>query len=920
MQPTWHQLIRSHLPPLDLPPQQEEEAVAELAQLLEDAAVEDGVDPDSSDAVNLWMKTQIPQWKALAQEIENRHRSAKTSRPLAPGVNHGEHGKASLDGLILDCRFALRKLVKDRGFTAAVLLTLAVGIGLNTAVFGIINAVLFKPLPVADSRELVNIYSYDTAATSMSQMPMSFPDFQDLKEQSTSLAALAGHTMVELVWEVDETCELITGELVTGNFFSTLGVEATLGRTITAGDDLPGYPSAIVVLSHSTWQRRFGEDPGIIGQEIRLNGRTYTIVGVTPAGFSGLTRGFAPPLWIPVRSGYALGATSTMRMGTATAGVDRFADRNPLWIWAIGRLKPAVRITQLESEIETIATRLQNQYPETNGRRSYLLHATDSVRVLPMIDTILFGSSAVVMAIVVLILLIASTNIANMALARVAYRRKEIVTRLALGASRSAVIRQLQLESLLLALAGGVLGLGLALATNKVLAAFDSQITLDLSLDLRVFFFTLVVTTLSAVAFGLAPAFAATRVSISNALHGNSRGATNGRAKRRLRAALVVAQVAMSMLLLICAGLSLRSVLNAHQVDPGFDSSNVAVAEFAPNLQGYSEERAEEFYDNLRERLAAHSGIRSIGYANFLPLTFSFSSAGVAAENESRPPEEWPQIGRTYVSPGYFATLGIPILKGRSFSEHDSAEDPPVAIVNQTMAELLWPNEDAIGKRLKVDDGSKELYLVVGVARNGKYWTLGEEPRPHIFRSLTQHPQGQLNIVVRSEGNLQLALSAIRREARALDERIAITGLEPLAERISDSLLLPRASALLFGFAGLAGLLLATFGLYGVISYGVSQRTREIGIRMALGARPLSIIRLAVQEAVILTALGAALGILAAVATTKALSSVLYGISATDTLTFFVVPLLLIAVALIAALIPARRASVVDPVQALYCE
>jgi predicted permease len=917
MHSQWRQLVRSHLPELGLPAERAEPIIDELAELLEDFAAEQHMDGAPADELEAWVATQVPSWKELARGIQvGRGRARQLPSPTRQRSR--ERGGARwLDGLVKDLRYAARKLRKDRGFTAAALLTLAAGIGLNTAVFSIVNAVLLKPLPVAEPGRLVNVYTNDTAATVMAEMPLAYPDFQDLTG-STTLASLAGYSWVDLVLEVDGNSEVVVGELVTGDYFATLGVVPAGGRMISPMDDAAGQPNPVAVLSHSAWQRRFGADPDIIDRRVRVNGHPYTIVGVAPPGFAGLTRGLDPPLWLPLRTAYALGATATIRMGTATAGLDRFADRNPKWIWAVGRLRPESTLEQLRVEMDTTGAALRQAYPDTNERRSFQVVRTDRVRILPMVDRVLYGGSVVLMAMVALVLLIACTNLASLQLTRATERRQEIVTRLAIGAGRRDIIRQLQMESLLLALLGGALGLGLGVAAVRTIGHLDLPVMVDLSLDLRVLLFALIVSTLAAVAFGLTPALAATRVDLAAVLRSDARGVTGTPKRRLVRGALVVAQVAMSLLLLICAGLSLRSVLNAHRIDPGFDPAGVLVANLSPGLQGYSDERAETFFRALEERVAALPGVATVSFANHLPLTFALSTAGVAAVGEEPPQtEQWPQIARSFVDPGYFSTMGIPFIDGRDFSEQDTPDSTPVAVVNQALANLLWPGASAVGKRLRVDDGSEHAYLVVGVIEDSKYLTMGEDPRPHLHRSLTQHTESNRILVVRSSGLSAPLMNSIWNAVRNLDSRIAVTGLEPLEQRISDALLVPRASALVFGVAGLVGLALAAFGVYGVIAYGVSQRTREIGIRVAMGARPHSILCMTMQQALVLTVLGISLGLAAALVTTRALAAVLCGVAANDPLTFVVVPVFLVLVALVAGLVPARRAVSVDPSTAL---
>ena len=951
--PDWRQLVRAEMPPLDLRPEREAEIIDELAQLLEDYAVDEGLDVSSEAELRAWIHSQVPEWQDLAQEIcrvDHPITSRLTSqdvRPTAPGSraysstswpNPTDQGNrlrtleqlprvrwkgAPMERFLQNARYALRMIAKNPGFAVMAVITLGVGIGLNSAVFSVVNAVLLKPLPVSEPERLASVYSKVPDGV-MSHEPMSFPDYEDLRDGNKSFIDLAAFALVPLALETEETSELVFGEAVTGNYFGTLGVPLAMGRSFAVEEDLPGGSNPVAVLSHSAWQGRFGGDPAIIGATIRLNGHPYTVIGVAPAEFLGLIKGMCPELWIPMRTAMALGVTSALSSSSATPGVDRFADRGRHWHWAVGRLRPGADFEQASAEAQALGAQLAAEYPDSNQERSFALVPTNRVRILPGVDAALYGASFVLMGIVALVLLIASGNIANMLLARAVFRRKEIATRLALGASRGAIVRQLLVESSVLSLLGGALGLALAVGSNLAVASFrlplPIEFALDLSLDAHVFLFTLAVSTLTAMAFGLAPAFEATRTNLSEALLAESRGAAGALSKRRLRSALVVAQVALSMMLLICAGLSLRSMWNAHRIDPGFDPSSVVAARFTPTLQGYTPDQAEEFYRQLEGRVGAVAGMHSVAFADRVPLSFEINiEQAIGEDREGVPTDEWPSVDASAVGPGYFETMRIPLLRGRGFTERDDAGTTPVVVVNQTLAERFWPDDEAIGKRLRIE-GTEGYYEVVGVARDGKYRTLGEEALPFLYRALTQKPAGSRMLLARTTGDPSAALAAVRTEARGLDERIAIAGLDTLEATISGSLLLPRMGAVVFGLFGLIGLLLATVGIYGVIAYSVSQRTREIGIRMAMGAESHNILRLVVRDGLRLTLAGTVLGVAGAAAGTRALSAVLYGISATDALTFIAVPVFLVLVALAASFIPAWRASRLDPVGALHRE
>ena len=819
-----------------------------------------------------------------------------------------------------DVVFALRKLSGSPGFTILAVLTLALGIGLNSSVFSVVNAVLFRPLPVAAPEELVNLYTIEQTGVT-AHAPMAFPDYLDFAEQSRSFEQMAAYTSSGLLLEHREESDQILGEIVSGNYFDLLGVTTAIGRTFSPEEDRAGDPRFVAVLSHASWQRRFGGDPDIVGQDLRINGQPFTVIGIASPSFFGMLRGISAEVWLPIRTSSAIHAGSISNSGQATEGLDRLDDRARRWHFVVGRLAPGASFEQAASEIETLGARLRQEFAATNEKRFFTSIPTHQVRVWPGLDQALFTASFVVMGVVALVLLIACANLANMLLARAVDRRKEMATRLALGASRGAVVRQLLVESLTLALLGGAGGLVLALVSNSVIERLPIplpvNLALGLALDYRVVLFTLGMASVAAVAFGLTPAFEATRTHLSSALLDQSRGSSAGVAKHRLRNALVVGQVALSLVLLICAGLAVRSMGNAHHIDPGFPTEGLIVASLSPQRQGYSEEQTRELYRRLQERLGARADVTAVGFTSHLPLTMNISVSGAAAEgHDTVPEEEWPVVDTVRVGPEYLGTLGVPILHGRAFNEWDTAEAPRVAVVNETLAAAFWPGESAIGQRLRIE-GDEDFFEVVGVAKDGKYRTLGEAPRSFLYRAMAQDWDGSQAMLVRARGDRQQAMVAVRSLVRELDPKLALGQLATIEEATASALVLPRAGAALFGAFGAIGLILTMIGIYGVVSYLASQRTHEIGIRMAVGAGRSDILRLVMGESAVLTALGIALGAGVAAFVTQALSAILYGISATDAVTFVGVSALLAALALIATLVPALRASRLDPLIAL---
>ncbi len=836
-------------------------------------------------------------------------------------------GEDTMSNVLQEFRFAFRLIRKNPGFSFVAVLTLALGIGLNSAIFSLVNGILFRPLPVASAERLVAVYC-NSPNDMLEHSPLSYPDFEDLRGNSTTLEGMLGYALTPLALGVGDENALIMGESVSGNYFSLLGVRPVLGRGFSPDEDRTRGTHPVTVLSHRMWQRRFGGSEQIIGERVRINGVEFTVIGVAPAQFTGLFRGVAPELWIPLAMKDALNAPQMAQIQEqeepAVASVlDR---RRTRWLFSVGRLVAGASIEQAGAELASLGEALARQHPESNRERAFLLRPAAQIRILPEVDTILQGASFVLMAVVGLVLLIASANVANLLLARAAGRRREVAVRLSVGASRGRLIRQLLIESLVLAwLAGGV-GLLLTVATNALLNNVNAalplpiDIALQLDVDYRVIGFTFGVCVLAALLFGLAPALQASSGHLVEALRQDVGGGSRGAFSRRFGGALVIAQISLSLLLLICAGLTVRSLLNAHRIDPGFDPSGVVMARFTPNLVGYDDTRAEAFYLHLDRELSALPGVETVTTASHLPLTFEINvETAVRESNRALPQDQWPDVDSSRVGPGYFETLRTPILRGRSFSVRDAASQQRVAVANERLAELLWPDQDALGQRLVLEpDG--ESYEIVGIARNGLYRTLGEETRPFLYRNIEQTGSRDRLVLVRTGADQASLLAALRQTARAYDEKIPVVDVQPVARALESALLLPEVAAGLFGLFGILGTLVASVGLYGVVAYMVSRRTREIGIRMALGASGRDVLRMVLGRGLVLTAVGTVLGVGAALLAAQVLSSLLYGISSSDLVTYAAVCGLLTGVAIVACLVPARRAKNLDPMAALRYE
>jgi predicted permease len=820
-----------------------------------------------------------------------------------------------IQDLAQDIRYGFRILRKNPGFTAAAVITLGLGIGVNAAIFSIVNAVLFKSLPVREPKELVDVYTTEHGEF-FEYAPMAYPDYEDFRDQNRTLAGLIGFAPTQVAMQDKNETELIPTEEVTGDYFETLGVQMLLGRGFDPARNKAIGGDPVAVLSYGTWQRKFGSDPHVVGKTILLNGNVITIVGVAYRNFHGLMCGISPGLWVPISMDHVLHLGNPVH------------DRGSQWLFVMGRLNSGVSIHQAQADLKAIASGLGQQYPDTNKNRSAALLPASKVKIIPEVDTALYTTSGVLLGFVGLILFIACANIAGMLLARASVRRREIALRTALGANRLRLIRQLLTESLLLSLLGGTLALGMTAAFNVVVSRGLENIHmgipvgfgLTLSVDFRVLGFTLLIVTAATFLFGLFPALNASSGSLPSALKEESGTLAGSQRKHRILNALVVGQVTVSLLLLICAGLSLRSMRNASRVDPGFDSRNVASASFLPSLAGYDSKQAYAYYQQLTDRVRALPGVQSVSFADRLPLTFVIQLTSCAPEGKTTvPKKQWQKVDRSAVGPSYFETMRIPILRGRPFMERQGSASPLVVIVNEALATLFWPGQDPIGKRLWFTKDDKP-YEVVAVARDGKYRTLGEGHRPFAYWNIQQTSSIDEFVLARTGEDPRVLLASIRQISREIDPKVPATNLETLEEQTSVALLLPRAGGFLFGLFGLLGLTLASVGLYGVIAYSVSQRTHEIGIRMALGASPREISNLIMGRGLGLVLIGTVLGLAGAFALTRILSIMLYGVSATDPLTFAGVALFLATVAMGACFVPTRRAMRVDPMLALRYE
>ncbi len=812
--------------------------------------------------------------------------------------------------LLQDLRYGFRMLLKQKGLTSVAVVSLALGIGLNTAIFSIVNAVLIRPLPVVKQQSrLVWL-----------RASISYPDYLDYRNQAHAfegMAALTGTQDFSIA--AGSEPELVKGEYVTENYFDLLGVGASMGRVFVEDDEKTQTP--VVVLSEHLWRTRFNSDAKIVGRQITLNGFGFTVVGVTPRNFIGTEVGLNRELWLPVSMYRVLNPPVSARV--VDRGSNLFENRDSHWLAVFGRLKPDVSRASAGNDLTEIARRVAENYrgkvePETLRSVQLLqmsggMDPRDQQEVLPV--------AGIVLGIVALVLLIACANIASLLLARAAIRRRETAIRQALGASRRRLVRQWLTESVLLGIAGGIVGLVLAVWANQVLVR-QLQSTplnaLDFGLDYRVLAFTLVVSVATGIIFGLAPALQASRLNIVTALKSDALKVT-GAHRSRLRNAFVTVQLILSVVLLVGSGLFIRALQRASSIDPGFTVDRGLIVPINLGLLRYGKTEGQVFYRDLLARIQTQPGVEQATLVRFPQMGTSFAQFQVFAEGSS-PVEEGMSTGFNVVGPNYFRTMGTPLLRGREFTEADREGAPATVVINGTLAARLWPNEDALGKRISITGPDGPFLQVVGVARDSKYRTLGETARSYVYLPLQQSYDPKMTLVVRTTGEPSSITPLVREQIRALNANLPIADVQTLRQQIELTLLPSRIAAWVLGGFGLLALLLAGIGIYGVVSYGAAQRTREIGVRMALGASERDVLGLVLWDGLIVIGAGLAIGLLLAAAATRVIAAFLYGVGATDPLTFVIVPVLLGMVALVASYVPARRAVKVDPLVALRYE
>jgi predicted permease len=828
-------------------------------------------------------------------------------------------GWPRLEALWQDLRYGSRMLLRAPGFTAVAVLSLAIGIGANTAIFSLVDKVLISKLPVEEPDRLVVV----TANRGPGALTGSnYPDFVDYRDGNEVFDGLVAYTQRALTLNEGGQAERIQGLIVSGNYFTVLRVKPALGRGFLPEEDRTAS-TPVVVIGYGLWQRRFGADPELVGKTVRLNAYPFTVVGIAPPAFNGTIAGGAPDVYVPIMMMAQIATTpfdrSNLLFGPRSRGMSG-------WLQVLGRLKPGISRERAAAAMTTLGGQIAGAHPNADGsprvEPTFLIE--DGSRGHTNLLRDLRFPLQMLMATVGLVLLIACANVANLLLARAGTRQKEIAIRLATGAGRMRLIRQLLTESLLLSTLGGVAGLALAASISGLMVSFTppnnsafSSLTLDNRLDMRVLGFTLAISVVTGILFGLAPALVASRPGLVSALRDEATVFGKRVRHLNLRNLLVVGQVAISVIVLVGAGLCVRSLRNLYAIDTGFDPTKVLVTSVDVSLSGYSRERGLQFYSELLERVQRLPGVDGVSLATQIALGDGFG-ATMRGEGYAPNPGEDMSCDFNQIGPDYFHVMKIPLLEGREFSHSDTTNMPPVAIINQTAARRFWPGLSAIGRRVIVGRPPyDQARVVVGVVRDSKYRRLTEEVRPAVFSPFFQSYRGDMTLHVRTTGEPATMLAAVRREVQVLDASLPLYNTRTLDEQKTSSLYTSRLAATLLTMFGLLALLLAAVGLYGVMAYTVNRRRHEIGIRMALGAQRSDVRHLVMVEGTAIMTTGVLLGLGGALASTRLVESFLYDVRPSDPITFAGAALMLVAVTLLANYLPARRASRTDPMLAI---
>lgn len=811
-----------------------------------------------------------------------------------------------MEKLLQDIRFGFRQLIKRPGFAALAIISMALGIGANTSIFSLVDTALLRPLAVKEPSQLIELYSTTNKGADWSLQ--SYLNYKDYRDRSDVFSGLFVYRVVVSSLTVNNSSQRVWGYLVSGNYFDVLGVKPMLGRAFSPEEDQTPDSHPVAVISYTCWQHRFGADPAIVGKTVQFNSHPFTIIGVAPKGFIGTEVAYDPEMFIPVMMAKTIEPANNY--------LDKRAAGN---LFTVGRLKPGLSFAQAKAALETLTAQLAKDYPENVGRG---IRLGKPGLFIPDIANSVFAFTGVLAAVGALVLLLACVNLASLLLARATERRREIAVRLAIGASRRRLIRQLLTESLLISLSGGAAGVFLAAAINHAVRGIrlPSDVTLlfDLRTDWRVLTFALLLSIATGILFSLIPALQSSKPQLVPALKDESSMA--GFRRSRLRNFLVIAQISLSLVLLISAGLIVRSLQAAQKMRPGFNPENAVAISFDVSLQGYNEERGRAFQKQVLERALALPQIEHAALTDYLPLGLNYNNSTIYIEGTEFKGASTLPIAITIESnPGYFDVMGIPV-RGRDFRDDENKKESRVAIVNETFAKEFFNGQDPIGRRFNWHGPKDPFFEIVGVVPDGKYNSLGEDPKPALYTPLYRDYSGAVTLVARTRGDPRQVLSALRAEVQKLDPSISVYASKTLKEHMGTSLFPARMAAIALGSFGILALILAAVGIYGVMSHVVAGRTREIGLRIALGAQLSDVQKLILKQGMILAAIGSLCGLLVAFGGARMMKSLLYGVSTSDPITFMCVALLLCGIALLACWIPARRASRVEPMIMLRAE
>ena len=819
-----------------------------------------------------------------------------------------------------DLRHGVRQLFQNPAFAAAAIGSLALGIGLNVTIFSVVNAVLLRGQPLHRPDQLVEIYS--GLSQDYPQLTTSYPDLQDIERGADAIAGLAASSYVRGILSTGGKGALVTGETITSNFFGVLGIPIAIGREFRLDENLTPNASPVIIVSHGLWQRSLGGSSNVIGATVRISGVEYTVVGVAPRQFTGTIPGIAADFWVPLMMVERFSFSGIQASSQEDPGTSRLTRRGTRWLFVKGRLKDGRTIEEARAQLETIYARLRGEYPITNKDVTVSVVPAAGVRFHPMLDGYFRAASGGLTIAVALVLLIACGNVAGLLLARATARRRELAVRAAVGASRGRLIQQLLAEGLVLALAGGVLGVAVAWwaggALQGLLATdvFPIPVNFEFTIDRTVLMFAVTASVVTALAFGLAPAWSASRPELVPALKASAEG--DSRTRFSTRDVLVLGQVALSTVLLIAGALLARGLAAAQGTDLGYDPRPLSSLTFNLAMNGYDDARAAALQERAIETLRALPGVLAVSTATRLPLSPDINMDGIRIPGHHSAEEEEMLIDTVAIGPEYFTTVNVPIVTGRPFTREDGAPDRRVLIINETFARQYWPNGNALGQRVHRGGYHTPAWEIVGIARDHKVRSVGEQLRPYLH--VPDQPDTEVGLVVRTSTPAEAALPMLRNALLSIEPDIVFTEDVP-AEQVAATTVLPtRIGAIVLGAFGILALILAAIGLYGVVAYSVSRRTREVGIRIALGAPRAAVLRVLASRGAVVTVAGLAVGALMGAAVGRLLTAMLYGIGAFDAIAFGMAAAVLLAITGVANFVPALAAMRVDPVRALRAE